>query len=171
HAAAATGVAHLPLCRRRVCAPDPDLAAGHGHSTALAVGPQGGVFHPGLAGLCHLVDRPTSLWLARTHGRALAVCRHGLAAAGLCRVSFRARGGAQARHPPGSLTMLKFLLLILLVALIWWLWPRRSPGSDRTEGRKGTPTRPRGTPAQPPLREPDIIVECAQCGLHLPQAE
>lgn len=67
--------------------------------------------------------------------------------------------------------MLKFLLLILLVALIWWLWPRRSPGSDRTEGRKATPTRPRGTPAQPPLREPDIIVECAQCGLHLPQAE
>jgi uncharacterized protein len=56
------------------------------------------------------------------------------------------------------------LLLALIVGVLWWLRSRSSPG-------------PRG-PSEPPPRpgasapvEPQLMLSCARCGLHLPDAD
>ena len=52
---------------------------------------------------------------------------------------------------------MKYLLLITFVAVIWWVWKKRSlqPG-------------PRPTPAS---RDPELMVVCAHCGVHLPKSD
>jgi uncharacterized protein len=55
---------------------------------------------------------------------------------------------------------MKFLLLLVVIAVaVWWVSARRprSPGTR--------------APAAPPPATPATMVACAHCGLHLPQAE
>ncbi|MDM4767656.1 PP0621 family protein [Pelomonas sp. SE-A7] len=56
--------------------------------------------------------------------------------------------------------MFKFLLLLALVALVFW-----KLGAKRRAG----PVQPPAPPPQP--ASPKNMVSCAQCGLHLPEAE
>lgn len=52
---------------------------------------------------------------------------------------------------------MKYLLLIAFVAIVWWVWKKRSvQGSG---------------PARPAAREPEAMVACAHCGLHLPRSD
>lgn len=61
---------------------------------------------------------------------------------------------------------MKFLLVLLVVGVGLWLMTARlrgpRPGDDAARPRKGD----RGAPAQP-----QAMVECAHCGLHLPAAD
>lgn len=57
---------------------------------------------------------------------------------------------------------MKFVLLVLAALVLVWLL-RRSLG-------RGRPTRP-PAPATPPAAEPQPMLTCAQCGLHLPRDE
>ena len=52
---------------------------------------------------------------------------------------------------------MKYLLLIAFVAVIWWAWRKRSL--------------PPGQPPAPAAREPESMVVCAHCGVHLPRSE
>ena len=52
---------------------------------------------------------------------------------------------------------MKYLLLIAFVAIVWWVWKKRSM------------QRPGVTPPAP--REPEAMVTCAQCGVHLPRSD
>lgn len=56
---------------------------------------------------------------------------------------------------------MKYLVLfaVLLVAYLFW-----------RNARLGAPPR-EGRPPQPPTGTPQEMVRCAQCGLHLPQAD
>ena len=52
---------------------------------------------------------------------------------------------------------MKYLLLIALVAVIWWVVKNRS-----------------GRPVQRPSKKsaaPEMMVTCAHCGVHLPQSD
>lgn len=52
--------------------------------------------------------------------------------------------------------MLKYLLLLLLAAFVWWTWQKRAaPRADA----------PR---AEPP---PERMVACAQCGVLMPESD
>lgn len=54
-----------------------------------------------------------------------------------------------------------FLLLAILLALFWWL-------GSRVRARRAEPRSPQ------PTRAPDAhetMVQCAHCGVHLPQSE
>lgn len=56
---------------------------------------------------------------------------------------------------------MKFLLLLALALLVVWLW---------RSGRQGD--RPETPPASPPpSADPQKMVRCAHCGVHLPQAD
>ena len=55
---------------------------------------------------------------------------------------------------------MKYLLLILIVVVVLWL--------ARASRRVPPPSAPRGG-SQPPKKE--AMLECAQCGLHLPRGE
>ncbi|HUG24602.1 PP0621 family protein [Piscinibacter sp.] len=55
---------------------------------------------------------------------------------------------------------MKYLVLILIVVVVLWL--------ARASRRVPPPSAPRGG-AQPPKKE--AMLECAQCGLHLPRGE
>src|SRR5690606_24286338 len=124
----------------------------------LAMGPQGGVLHPGLAGVCRLAHRAPSLRLARAHGGALAVCGIGLAAVGLRGLAFCSGSGAQARHPAGGLTMLKLIVPLLIVVLIWWLLPRARHRSGPQRATR--PAQAPGASSRPEAPAPDVIVQC-----------
>jgi uncharacterized protein len=52
---------------------------------------------------------------------------------------------------------MKYLLLIAFVAVIWWAWRKRSL--------------PPGQPPAPAAREPEAMVVCAHCGVHLPKSD
>lgn len=52
--------------------------------------------------------------------------------------------------------MLKFLLLVSVLALVWWLL------------RKKPPARREPPAAQ---REPEAMVRCAHCGVYLPRSD
>ena len=52
---------------------------------------------------------------------------------------------------------MKYLLLIAFVAVIWWAWRKRSL--------------PPGQPPAPAAREPEAMVVCAHCGVHLAEAD
>ena len=52
---------------------------------------------------------------------------------------------------------MKYLLLIVLVAVIWWIWSKRSP---RSSGRRA-----------PVAPDPEKMVSCAHCGVYLPQSD
>jgi len=54
--------------------------------------------------------------------------------------------------------MMKYLLLIALVAGIWWAWKKRSQ-------RPPAPRPPKEAP------DPELMVVCAHCGVHLPQSD
>lgn len=52
---------------------------------------------------------------------------------------------------------MKYLLLIAFVAIVWWVWKKRSvqrPGM-----------------APPTARDPEPMVTCAHCGVHLPRSD
>lgn len=52
---------------------------------------------------------------------------------------------------------MKYLLLIAFVAVVWWVWKKRSakPGSS----------------SAPAARAPEAMVACAHCGVHLPKSD
>ncbi len=52
---------------------------------------------------------------------------------------------------------MKYLLLLTIVAVIWWAWKKRSP----QPGKRPSPA----------ARDPERMVVCAHCGVHLPQSE
>ena len=52
---------------------------------------------------------------------------------------------------------MKYLLLVAIVAVVWWALKKRPPRSGKR-------------PA-PAAREPERMVVCAYCGVHLPQSE
>ncbi|MBL8431321.1 MAG: hypothetical protein J0M01_02625 [Dechloromonas sp.] len=52
---------------------------------------------------------------------------------------------------------MKYLLLIALVAAIWWVWKKRA--------QRPAPRTPGGA------RDPERMVVCAHCGVHLPQSD
>ena len=53
--------------------------------------------------------------------------------------------------------MMKYLLLIALVAGIWWVWKKRA--------QRPAPRPPRVDP------DSELMVACAHCGVHLPQSD
>lgn len=58
--------------------------------------------------------------------------------------------------------MMKFLLLLALVAVAGWLF----------FGRRRPPATPPQDPARPAVRQgSEPMLVCAHCGVHLPQAE
>jgi len=58
---------------------------------------------------------------------------------------------------------MKYLLLVLIVLLAAWLW-RLNRGELPGPSRRNTP------PTSPP-RDPQSMVRCAHCGVHLPQGD
>ncbi|MGE5385554.1 MAG: PP0621 family protein [Betaproteobacteria bacterium] len=50
---------------------------------------------------------------------------------------------------------MKFLLFLALVAIVWWLWNKRS----------------HATTAEPAMKPVEEMVRCAHCGVYLPEAE
>lgn len=50
---------------------------------------------------------------------------------------------------------MKLLLFLAFVAIVWWLWRKRS----------------RATTAEPAIKPVEQMVRCAQCGVYLPEAE
>ena len=53
---------------------------------------------------------------------------------------------------------MKYLLLLALIGVIWWMWKKRSalPQADGDVRRD---------------REPEKMVVCAHCGVHLPESD
>lgn len=61
---------------------------------------------------------------------------------------------------------MKYLILLLvIVGAAWWIFGRRRPPAD------GAPPRDPGRtkPASPP--QPQAMLACVHCGMHLPQAD
>ncbi len=56
--------------------------------------------------------------------------------------------------------MLKGLLTILVVGLLAWWWLRREK-----------PSLPDSPPPPTPPKEPEAMVRCVECGLHLPATQ
>jgi uncharacterized protein len=54
---------------------------------------------------------------------------------------------------------MKYLLLAAFAAFVWWIWSKRSRGP-----------RPGGG-ANPAHKDPERIVACAHCGVHIPESE
>jgi uncharacterized protein len=52
---------------------------------------------------------------------------------------------------------MKYLLLVAIVAVIWWALKKRPPRS--------------GKRTAPAARDPEQMVVCAHCGVHLPQSD
>ena len=52
---------------------------------------------------------------------------------------------------------MKYLLLIAFVAIVWWVWKKRSVQ--------------RGQQVPPAPRDPEAMVVCALCGVHLPESD
>ncbi|NJD26379.1 MAG: hypothetical protein FIB06_13355 [Betaproteobacteria bacterium] len=54
---------------------------------------------------------------------------------------------------------MKYLILLAVVAVIWWVWSKRARG-------------PRAA-SHAPTREKEVerIVACAHCGVHIPESE
>jgi uncharacterized protein len=63
---------------------------------------------------------------------------------------------------------MKFLLVVLVVAVGLWFLLGRSQG--RGGGRVKSDARP-GRVNRPASAEPQAMVSCAHCGVHLPQTE
>ncbi len=53
---------------------------------------------------------------------------------------------------------MKYLLLLGLVAVIWWVWSKRKAAADA----------PRVRPTSP---DPEKMVSCAHCGVYLPESD
>jgi uncharacterized protein len=53
---------------------------------------------------------------------------------------------------------MKYLLLIALVAAVWWAW-----------GKRGRPAAP--TAAKRPAAPAEDMVSCAHCGVNMPESE
>ena len=58
---------------------------------------------------------------------------------------------------------MKFLLLIVLVLIVIWVM--------RAGPRMNLPKAPPTPPAPPPHKDEELMLSCAQCGLHLPKGE
>jgi uncharacterized protein len=56
---------------------------------------------------------------------------------------------------------MKFLLVLAVVLVAFWIWRNNRLG-ERDEARPPAPRAP---------QRPAIMVACAQCGMHLPDAE
>lgn len=52
---------------------------------------------------------------------------------------------------------MKYLLLIAFIAVIWWVLKNRSERQARHP--------------EPQVPEPEMMVVCAHCGVHLPQSD
>lgn len=53
---------------------------------------------------------------------------------------------------------MKYLLLLGLIAVIWWSWSKRKAAADT----------PRARPSSP---DAEKMVSCAQCGVYLPESD
>ncbi|KAB2925061.1 MAG: hypothetical protein F9K30_08320 [Dechloromonas sp.] len=51
---------------------------------------------------------------------------------------------------------MKYLLLLALFGVIWWLWKKRNAAPP---------------PSAHPDPQPERMVVCAHCGLHLPESD
>ncbi len=60
-----------------------------------------------------------------------------------------------------------FLLLAIVLGVLWWLRSRAQArrGAERTAARPSSPP-PGAAPANP-----EAMVQCAHCGVHVPQGE
>ena len=52
---------------------------------------------------------------------------------------------------------MKYLLLFAVIAVVWLIWKKRSA--------------PSGKAVPPTPRDPERMVVCAHCGVHLPRSE
>lgn len=55
---------------------------------------------------------------------------------------------------------MKYLLIIAIALVVWLAWKKRSLPSGKAS-----------TPAPPAPREPEQMVVCAHCGVHLPVSD
>lgn len=53
---------------------------------------------------------------------------------------------------------MKFLLLLALAGVVWWVWSTRAAGTRRQ-------------PPVPRQSAPEKMVTCARCGVHVPESE
>jgi uncharacterized protein len=62
---------------------------------------------------------------------------------------------------------LKYLIVLLVVAVALWLWAGRRRGE-----RKAPPSAPSAPPHKPAAKAgPQAMLACVHCGVHLPQAD
>ncbi len=52
---------------------------------------------------------------------------------------------------------MKYLLWLLVIAVIWWVWSKRQTAERR--------------PASRPAPEAERMVRCAHCGVYLPESD
>jgi uncharacterized protein len=53
---------------------------------------------------------------------------------------------------------MKYLLLFAFLAVVWWLWSKRQAGGRHDASVRRDP-------------DPEKMVSCAHCGVHLPESE
>lgn len=53
---------------------------------------------------------------------------------------------------------MKYLLLFALLGVVWWVWSKRKAADE-------VASRP------PQAKEPEKMVNCAQCGVYLPESD
>ncbi len=64
--------------------------------------------------------------------------------------------------------MARFLFFVLLGLVAWAWWSRQS---DKIGQQPSAPPQAPKGPAANASTEPDVMVQCAHCGVHLPQSE
>lgn len=63
---------------------------------------------------------------------------------------------------------MKYVLIVLVVLLVWWLLLRARPSRSTRDGRNDGP---RASPGAPPQAPPEDMVACTHCGVHLPRGD
>jgi uncharacterized protein len=66
--------------------------------------------------------------------------------------------------------ILKYLVVILVVLLGVWLW-RKNRTDTRDEQQEAARKPPRTKTGQPSQAQPQIMLSCAVCGVHLPKED
>ena len=53
---------------------------------------------------------------------------------------------------------MKYLLLFGLLGAVWWIWSKRKAADEARSASR-------------PLKDPEKMVSCAQCGVYLPESD